>query len=567
MQSFLRVAIVACALGFTAQAQTIRTPLAVPPQVPEATAEVLRGKLVEIPLRAMGDPKGVRYRIRSNPRHGSVTLVTKEKGAVWALYKHSGKTGNDADRFTYAAQNGVGISAPANVTIKISDPPAALRVIEAVEFGTSFVGEKVIKEVLLENHGGSPLEGRLQTEPPWSIDGELEYRLAPGQTKKVRLLFGPKSEGDFNGQLRFSSDPARVTLLTATALYPIVANTRSMVLGETNGIRRGSLELTNRSNVSRVVKVLSGKELRVPSAVEVPSNGKTQLEIVANPDQPWRHNTSLTLVEGDVSSEIAVRASALDASLEVRPENLLFSKGGQLMLEVSNVGGMLCEVSVETSPPFEVDAADRSFRLSPGEKRTLEVIFKAEKPGLYRSRLVVKTERTELAIPVQGTSETTLTAPSQEPLVQSRTQSALAQPKSPEVKLAGLQGLRLASVKPSSAALEWGLPAAKKPVFKVECRRLVIEQTKPKSVWIALEQVTFSQKDGIIRGVVKGLRPGATYTLRVVYWDESGASSEPSDLLQFTTEQHFWAKMTWLQIFSWVAVFLVAALVYRRWRR
>ncbi len=167
---------------------------------------IYRGRSIEIPLRAIGRTPGqLRFLIRTQPKHGTIgpIQIIDFKNAV-VTYIQDEKSAATSDSFTFAVQGPDSpVSAPGVVSLTISEEPPAFSVVREADFGTVTLGNTRSEEIVLTNSGGGVLSGRITVPPPWRIAGNEMYRLGRKESQKVRLVFAPTEDEEFNGQLRF----------------------------------------------------------------------------------------------------------------------------------------------------------------------------------------------------------------------------------------------------------------------------------------------------------------------------------------------------------------------------
>lgn len=533
-----------------------------PPPVFPVQVEVLRGESVEIPLPDYGP--GVRFLVRDTPpKYGTVSLLKWKNGRTRFLYKHSGDKRHGSDSFVYASQSEGGVSPRAVVSISIADPKPILLAPDELDFGLVLVGESVTRKIKIQNRGGGILEGEATTEKPWEIL-RGRYRLEAGESCWIEVAFSPTSESNYGGQLRFSTERGRATLLNGAGRYAVVAGTREVILENVEGRRVGFLELSNRTDEARTVSVVGAEELEVPTRLEVPPRSSCKLEIGVRPEQRGPIAAALTIMDDRHSMEVAVRARGIDARLEAQPEKLsLTAKDTPASIELSNVGGCSTRVTASIPAPFEINAADVTFDLQPGEKRKVQVSLKTS--GRYRSVLGFNGEKQRLEVPVDAKitdPEATNTA---------HQESDPASPSKPKKKafnpgreVPGIMPLRLAEIGSSWAKLEWDAPKSAGSQAGVELRLVRMEGALLKTEWLPLGDVQYSSDGQTSTAKIRGLHPRAVYTMRVSYSDSKGRRTATSAVLQICTKQSLWEKLTFFHIVCATAVFLVALVVYGR---
>ena len=120
-----------------------------------------RGEPAEIALRIYGvKNEPLKYLIRAAPKYGKLTeprVAEREVSVV--TYMPPADLAITRDRFTYAVQNGAGVSAAVEVAITIVDQPPDLALPGALDFGTMLAGATAAKTLEIRNRGGGMAEG------------------------------------------------------------------------------------------------------------------------------------------------------------------------------------------------------------------------------------------------------------------------------------------------------------------------------------------------------------------------------------------------------------------------
>jgi len=90
-------------------------------------------------------------------------------------------------------------------------PPELVVIPTMLDYAGIIVGETNSKNFQLLNAGQLSLDGSFSVEPPFFIEGDTNYNVAPGQTGLVTVTFTPASVGVFSNAVLFSSNGGRST--------------------------------------------------------------------------------------------------------------------------------------------------------------------------------------------------------------------------------------------------------------------------------------------------------------------------------------------------------------------
>jgi hypothetical protein len=510
-----------------------------PPAMPQ-NVKALRGQKTEIPLRTFGrHSEPLRYVIQSPPAHGrisqpravdrEVSMVTYEPPANFAI---------KSDRFLFSVKTSVGVSAPVEVNITIVDEAPILTIPNVLNFGTVLVGATAAKEFELANRGGGIAEGELQVPAPWKVEGKSRYQLAGGEWAIFKIVFAPTEGREYRGEIVFTSDRQFSTALNGTAAMPVSAEPAEVFLRHEPGlaVRTGVFEVVNRTSEARTFRLSGGPRLRVEPEISVPAGGRLAVAVNTQANDVTPLDEAVKVEADGVSLRVPVKAAAVGSILRASQERIALGsqpadRGGQIALDLENIGGMPATVVGEIGAPFVVTPA--TFLLPPGEKRVVAVGIQPAQPGPYRSWLKLKAAAVNLEVEVEAELASTSPSAPRSPAANARTQRT-EQPQPPEpdepdepqqwmpdMNIAG--AIRVSDIRPTSAHLEWPAEINDSTRFRIE-RMMFTRDPKGeyRNVWLDLPQVTISRDGPKWRASIAGLKPAQSQTLRVVNLDSEG---------------------------------------------
>jgi hypothetical protein len=362
------------------------------------------------------------------------------------------------DRFTYAAGSAVGVSAAADVVIQIVDDPPELIVPDIVEFPAVLAGETAAKELEIFNQGGGLVEGEVQVDAPWRVEGPAAYRLGAKERKIFTIVFAPIAPGSFRTEARYTSRRDRTTALRAECLAVVALEPATLELRHAPGdpVRRATLQLANRTDQERTLSITAGDRLKVPSSATLPARGKATIpvEMAANDTGALREELRLDGVGSPIRVPVMARPAGpivRSATREIGFGKVAPGRSAQVALDLENIGGAEGFWKVEAPAPFVAEPAEVSLR--PGEKKPVALTLRAPEPGRYRGWARVAGESQALEILVEAEVPTSVPA--------ARQQSAAARPKIQRIAAAAS---RPATSAPAARAEE---PEETRPLFSI----------------------------------------------------------------------------------------------------
>ena len=551
-----------CAAGAERKKEPL--PEAPPPALPQAV-KVPRGEPVEIALRIYGvKNEPLKYLIRTPPKSGKLTeprVLEREVSAV--TYTPPADLAVTRDRFSYAVQNGAGVSASVDVLITIVDQPPDLALPGALDFAPMLAGATAAKTVEIRNRGGGLAEGQVAVEAPWKIEGAARYRLAAGARAVFKVVFAPEKGGVFESAVRFSSQPESGVRVRGEAQEAIAAAPAKIELQNAAGdaVRTGAFELTNQTDAECRVTLSGGARLQVPAELTVPAHGKVSVPVQTAA-------TDVTALDGEVRAESAgltvrvpVRAARVGPLVRSVRGPVMFgrvdaARAAGADFELENFGGTAADVSWEIGAPFVMEPP--SARLAPGEKKTLTLRMQpAAAAGKYRAWLTVQCNRQKLEIPVEAelfakAAPAAASRPNAAPRVASSGSSEAAEPevlaaepielpaivKDMHAELFRPPGAGLTQLSVKSATLEWPAALSAAANFRVEYRRVVADAAgEMKVVWNEVPKTVIRRAGGKFAATFGGMVPGESYGVRVVPLGPGGEAGLPLFTQFFVTPE------------------------------
>jgi hypothetical protein len=547
------------------------TALAPAPAIP-LNVSVLRGGNAKISLRVAGDQSQVlSFVIRHQPDFGSLSVADAASGEV--TYQHSGETVQKMDRFTYAAKSENGVSAPVDVTISIVDAPSVFVAPESVEFGAIIMSGPIRKQITLANEGGGIIEGGLETDAPWRIEGAKSYRLGEQQRQKFTVVFEPQFEQEFRGRIRYSSHPGRETSLHAIAKAPFAVTPQSLELKTRNNdtVRSGVLEISNRMDEVQKLKIDAGERLHVDRQLELPAGATKTLVLKTSADDLDPIEATLRIQLRTFRTEVAVTSSGVGAILRAEPAAITFGtlqigEGRSATFTVQNIGGARTLAQVEPPAPFMVVDADRSFSMAPSEKREVRLLVQPDAPGNYLSWLKIKSYESEVDIPVaaqviepQVAAKRVKPAEVNFPGIVQETPPEKAEVRS---QIPPVNSIEVKEVGKSSCKLEWNAPSDQPLTYRIEMRRLSLDEKGDLKIeWIPHANFDVKKSGRRVFAHLTKLRAGEPYSMRISSITNASEVSEPSLVTMFVTNPGFKISITPLRVLFLLLVVLVALVI------
>ena len=170
----------------------------------EGSAQVSRGGEVQIVMEAIPDyGNPITFEIQSKPTHGRLSEISESSDHTAVVtYQHDGSKGFLYDEFQFRAQSPGRAKSPATrVSITVTPPPARLEIEPGeINFGTLFLGEKSLTNVMIQNVGGMVATGRIVLPIGYSAPEGNEFSLNEGDRKSMSVEFSPREIKSYAAQ-------------------------------------------------------------------------------------------------------------------------------------------------------------------------------------------------------------------------------------------------------------------------------------------------------------------------------------------------------------------------------
>ncbi len=284
-----------------------------PPQGNPLNIEVPRGRAVLITLSAYSLTSPIiRFRIKRGAEAGKVGIPKFASASTAVVrYQPPDGAGPGDDSFWFAVQSEAGVSAPVEVTIKITDKDPLFVAPTELEFGQVLVGGSAVKTLELQNLGGGLAEGTVKVPDGWTVQGDADYHLGRGEKQDFALIFTPADEQGYTGDIEYTGNEERATDLSGEGVGPLAVTTTTVNLAQAGEMRTGMIHLVNHTNGALPVKLKPGGSIRTDSTATVPANGGVDITVnAAGNDAVDDHVT----VEGEgLRMDVAVHADAANA--------------------------------------------------------------------------------------------------------------------------------------------------------------------------------------------------------------------------------------------------------------
>lgn len=553
----LLLAIVASALGADKRPQK-ELPGAAPPQPVALTVKVRRDGKTEIPLRIYGQAhEPLKFLIRTAPAYGRLSEPRQtEREAAVVVYDPPADLTITTDKFSYAVQGGVGVSAAVDVVVTLVDLPPQLVIPNALEFPAVPAGGTSTRLLEISNSGGGIAAGEVIVDRNWRIEGKPNYRIAAGDLAIFKIIFAPSAGGVFDGVARFTSDPEHSTTLHGEAESAITATPASVVLENESGdpVRTGAVELENRTDGPRVLQLKADERLQLPPQVTVPARGKITVPIQTAPTDVLPLDAEIHIEAPGFELTVPVRAPRLGPILRTAPASIVFgrvrtSQPASAHFELENIGGTPGEATWEISAPFRV--AQNSSILLPGEKRSFPLELETRKAGRFRTWLQIKAGSQILDLPVQAevvdqphksdeplaaVPGTSPAAPANSPTPEPAEPPAAAiKPPDWAADVTNVVGVKITATD-TVVSVEWPASLSTATQFRLELRDLGSDaEGNFQVVWRTPSPVPIERRGENYVATLDGLEPGQPWTVRVLPLDANGEPGPRLFTLDFAT--------------------------------
>ncbi len=528
-----------------------------PPMAQPQNLSIFRARSVEIPLSAIGRaPSQLKFFIRAKPAQGRLGEIrlTGPKSAV-VTYTHGENTGTGADTFTYAVQAAdTAVSAPATVTISITEEPPALSVVHSLEFGQLLLGETREEEITIRNTGGGVLAGTMRASEPWKLLGSPDYKLARKQEKKVRVLFEPSRDGTYSGKLVFTHDARSAVTLTGSATSPLrfePVREIELIRESAGAAASAALVIRNQTADTRPVEISVPTEIADPGEISIPGHGEITVSLKTKDGFLGALESRIALESGSFRHSMPLRVFALQPQLRIDPPDGLHF--GEVMprqrhersLQITNEGGVGARLKVNSPREILLLPDPNTAVLAPGEKRSFEVAFESGVAGEYNGKIEIATQGSPaLSIPVTArinlprntTNAAKIPTSLLAPVVPAEPGEDGPAAADSFSNIPPIQEILIDKLDQRDVQISWKKPAPNATGYVIEQRQLEIgKNAPPKITWQERRQIKiFEENDrGIAR--LENLAPGQTWFLRISSLNETGRRSVPSPTIRITS--------------------------------
>lgn len=497
--------------------------------------KVLRDSPIEITLRIYGRKnQSITYVVRRKPAGKLTQPKNVELEAAVVQYQAPSDRAITTDSFEYAARSELGVSAPALVEIEIFDIPAEIISPVEVTFEPTLIGSTDKQTFEIENRGGTVAEGDLFVNPPWRIEVSPHYRLEPGQRRSVAVTFAPDKPGDAVTELRFSTQPDRVTMLKGKALSALEARPKSLRLDPISGalIRAGALEVVNHTTETRTVRVSGSPRITTDAPVSLSPGQSATLMVRTNKDDVRPLNGELVLESGEHRTVVPILAEALpgilqadSTKLELRAEAPGTEPAAEFLIR--NLGGESASADLTTDAEFKLSANKLSLpaggegrvqvRLASGVNAPIEGAIEIKSGGL--------SQRINLSAPETFTSHAqTGKSPNKRPskkIADAEPAQPAHSPRwspyetDPSVPIDPVNIVRTIAMEPTSCTLEWHVERSPATKFIAETRELKIEKGQLTKIWHPHRAFRVERTGNHFHGTIEELQPSRMYNIRV----------------------------------------------------
>jgi hypothetical protein len=592
----LFLAAISSVLGADARAQRKEAAGAAPPQPVPLAVKVRRGGKTEIPLRIYGQAhEPLKFLIRAAPAHGRISEPRQtEREAAVVVYEPPADVKITIDKFSYAVQGGVGVSAAVDVVIMLLDEPPQLVIPDALDFPAVPAGGTSTALLEISNRGGGVATGEVILDRQWRIDGNRNYRIAAGDVAVFKIIFAPASGGTFDGVARFSSDPEHSTKLHGESASSITASPARVTLENEVGdpVRTGAFELANLTNEPRVLQLKADARLQLPPQVTLPARGKITVPIQTDAVDVQALDADIHIEAEGFELIVPVKAPKLGPILRTTPSAIAMGrlKTGQAAsarFGLENIGGLPSEATWEISAPFRV--AQNSSILLPGEKRSFPLEIETKTPGRYRTWLQIKAGGQSVDLPVQAEviepphklSESTASKPAPDSPTPAPTDSPMPEPsdvssetKAPNMSLEWAsdltvpRGVKVAATS-TKATVEWAASMSSATRFRLELRDLGTDAAgNLQVIWRAPTPVPIERRGNTFVATLDGLESGQPWTARILPIDANGTPGRRLFAVNFDTppKASLLPKISLFGTLFWVLCALLGWQFFTYWR-
>jgi hypothetical protein len=520
--------------AFAKKEKKVTPPPPPPPPIPQRI-KVLRDSTIEITLKIYGRKnQPITYLVRRSPKGSLTKPKNTELEAAIVEYKAPADPAVTTDSFEYSARSDLGVSATALVEIEIIDIPAEIIAPVEVTFGPTLTGSTEKQTFEIQNNGGTVAEGDLFVDPPWHIEVSPHYRLEPGQKRSVAITFTPDQPGDLTTELRFSSQPGRVTTLRGKAIPALETRPKSLRLDPVTGalVRAAALEVVNNTTEPQMVQVSGSARLLTDGPLTLNPGQSGTLMVRTNRDDVRPLNGELILESGGHRTTVSIQAEALPGVLQSESTKLelrAIAPGGEPVAEftVRNLGGGSASADLVTDAEFKLSTnritlpasgeAKVEVRLIPGVNPPIDGTVEIKSGGFSQRITLSAIGKPTAPTPARKTvgKRPSSKASASESEAPERNTEWSPYETDPTAPIDPVNIIRTVAMGPTSCSLEWHVDRTHATKFIAETRELKIENGQLARIWHKHRAFTVEKTGNHFRGTIEQLQPNRMYNIRV----------------------------------------------------
>jgi hypothetical protein len=547
----------------------IELPSAPPPQPAPVQAKTYIGESVDITLSGVSrSGSGLQFIIRRQPELGTlskVRMTSRNTGVV--TYTHNPQAGIGVDHFRYTAgAPGMGVSAPADVSISVSERPSIFVAPARVDFRDTVMGRAKLETIELRNDGGGRIEGKLTVPLPWTVvDGDGSYTLGPGETQLLTISFVPSAARQFTATGSFSHAPGAELGLAGMGFNPIEVVPREIRLEADgrNEVRTGGFLLRNVSDENLELRIEAPPEVVVQGSIHSPAHSEQQVALHTSAGFLAAIDGRLKLTGDGISIDVPLRVSPAPENLVVEPAKIDFGtletgRAGRAKFTIRNTGGSPANLTVEMPPGISLSPDPTSKTLAPGASLEFEVRFSRPLAGEFAENLVIEAGESTASLAISASIRQQWQSP------------AGSQNPAREITYAAIPRVMQIGVTRQTKTeldLAWKKTAPNVAKYMLYMRTIAFDtKGTPSYRYERLDRVKVRFVRDEARVTLAGLRPGESVTLCVVGYDANDLPSRPSPPLTIATLPKPDLHIPWLWVCVVVLVILVALILRERRR-
>ena len=390
-----------------------------PPPEPNALdIEVPRGGPVWITLSAYSlTSEIIRYRIRRQPTAGQLAgapQIVSEATAV-VKYRPPPGTGPGEDSFSYQVQSVAGVSVPAEVHIRITDKDPVLVAPTDLDFGEVLPDQSARRSLELQNIGGGRAQGTVRTPDGWTVEGDAAYSVGAGEKQNFTLVFTPREERGYTGDVEYTGDLGRATDLTGKEVAPIAVPAGTLELIGTGIVRIGTIHVENRTDKALTLRVMPGPDLQADASIQAPAKGAAEIMVQTTVGEDRADIHSLVTIEGaceklevpvhaaplrETVGSLAAPSSAGSPAQTPPPATVASGLGAEVALPDASLPQLAADIEEPPAPESGVWVAPVDIEIMGKDGARLTSNFKGAEPA-RTWRVEVQT----VALDAQGTAQ------------------------------------------------------------------------------------------------------------------------------------------------------------------